>query len=195
MTITIATEKVGSRIYVCGNTFAIKSQLKDAGCHWDGDRKQWWIGAAKAASIASIVGQLYGKTIEPAKSELADRPCTGKVEYKGRTYYVIGHSEKTAKLWLTVLDCSIDFWAAVSECKIIKRYESREDYRTGRTAHQTVGGIRRFIDKSKRDEATVKSGEMPDGWCIDLEDGCAKPRHQCDMPSEKSAGFITPFGV
>lgn len=183
MTVQISTEKVGARIYVVGNTFAVKSQLKDAGCHWDGDRKQWWIGAAKAAAIASLVGSVDGKEIKPGKEELGDRPCTGKVEYKGRIYFVIGRSEKTGKLWLTVLDCSIDFWTAESECKWVKRYQAREDYRTGRDVHQTVGGIRRFIEKSKRDDAAIKSGCTPDGWCLDHEDGCIKPRHECDMPA------------
>lgn len=188
MTLSVTTEKVGARIYVAGNTFSIKSQLKSAGCHWDGERKQWWIGAAKASQIESIVGGLDGKTVDPDKEELADRPCTGKVEYKGRTYYVIGRSEKTGKLWLTVLDCKIDFWAAESECNWVKRYQEREERgaygkSTGRYSHQTLGGIRRFIEKSKRDESTVKNGGVPDGWCVDLEDGCLKTRAQCDMPS------------
>ena len=187
--VSVSTEKVGQRIYVTGNTFPIKSQLKSAGCHWDGDRKQWWIGAAKASQIASIVGKLDGKSVAPDKKELADRPCTGKVKYKGRDYYVIGRSEKTGNLWLTVLDCSIDFWAAEGECLWVKRYQARErwDGRRGNgtvTVHQTVGGIRDFIAKSKRDDATVKSGEVPSGWCVDLEDGCLKPRNECDMPAD-----------
>lgn len=156
MTITVATERVGSRIYITGNTFAIKAQLKSAGCHWDGDRKQWWIGVAKLAAIESLIGGLNGKDVTPNKQDLSDRPCSGKVEYKGRTYFVIGRSEKTSKLWLTVLDCSIDFWAAEDQCRWVKTYSPRE-FR-GRTEQQTVGKLRRFIEESKQAIAGGYSG-------------------------------------
>lgn len=58
MSHNLSTEKVGSRIYVMGNTYPVRERLKRAGCHWDGDRQQWWIGAAKAAAIEAIVGKL-----------------------------------------------------------------------------------------------------------------------------------------
>ncbi len=191
MTVQVSLDHVGARVYVVGNTFAIKAQLKEAGCHWDTDRKQWWIGIAKRDSIASIVGESDGKEIKTSKEELADRPCSGKVEYKGRTYYVIGQSDKTGKLWLTVLDCSIDFWALTSDCKWVKRYQSRQEWDgrrySGKTVevHQTVGKIRRFIESEK---TAVKSGAERCCECgktgdlvRDLEDGMMKHRHCCDM--------------
>jgi len=186
MTIEVATEKVGARIYVVGNTYAIKDRLKGAGCHWDGGRKQWWIGAAKADKISGIVGQLDGQEV---KEDLADSPVYGKVEYKGRTYYVIAQSERTGKLRLTVLDGGIDFWAAADQCRWVKQYEAREERGaygrgTGRYSRQTLGGFRNFIRQRKRDESAVSRGEVPDGWCRDMEDGCIKPRSECDMPSE-----------
>jgi len=184
----MSIEIVGSRLYVTGNTYSIKDRLKSIGCHWDADRKQWWIGKAKQAELSTIVGSVNSQTtasgyVKPTAEELSDKPCTGKAAYKGRDYYVIGYSERTGKLHLTVLDCSIEFWAPLADSTIIKRYEPRTDRRSGRESHQTVGGIRRFIEKSKRDEKTVKNGEVPAGWCVDLEDGCLKPRHECDMPS------------
>lgn len=171
MTITVTTEKIGARIYIVGNTFSIKSELKSAGCHWDADRKQWWIGAAKADAIQSIVGQLDGKTVETTKDDLADRRCDGKVEYKGRTYYVIGRSEKTGKLWLTVLDCSIDFWAAESDCRWVKLYEpfekrdSRYCYGRTKTVYQTVRRLRKFIEESKRNETEKRNGTADTKQC------------------------------
>lgn len=50
MSITI--ECVGQRVYFCGNTFAIKDKIKSIGGHWDGERKQWWVGSAKKAKAA-----------------------------------------------------------------------------------------------------------------------------------------------
>lgn len=186
---------VGSRLYVAGNTYAIKDQLKAIGCHWDADRKQWWIGKAKAAELAKIVDRNSGSTsqdssssgyVAPTADELSKKPCTGKVEYKGRTYYVVGES-KTGKLLLTVLDCSISFWAEQSVCRWVKRYETRtqfQGYSRGNVeVHQTVGSIRRFIEQSKRDDQELASGRIPAGYCVDLEDGCVKRRSECDMPA------------
>lgn len=183
-TLQISTETVGARVYVTGNTFAIKNELKAAGCHWDGDRKQWWIGKAKQADIAAIVGKLDGK--EAPKQDLADSRVYAKVSYKGRTYFVI--AEGTERVRLTVLDGSIDFWAVKAECNLIREYQGREvwDGRRGNgtvTRYTTLGSLRAFITQRKADEKTVQSGEIPVGWCVDLEDGCVKPRHECDMPA------------
>lgn len=164
MTVRCQTEKVGTRVYVVGNTFAIKDRLKEAGCHWDGERKQWWIGAAKSDAIQSLVGDLDGKEVQVSKG-----PCIGKAEYKGRTYYIIGRSDKTRKYWLTTLDCAIDFWAAMDACNIVKEYHSRE-YR-GQTVHTTVASIRSFIEESKVNDASKRNGTAHTKRC--WECGCA----------------------
>lgn len=149
--LSIGTEKVGTRVYVTGNTYAVKSALKDAGCHWDGDRKQWWIGAVKADAISKIVG---GLADGPApKEDMHAKNVYAKVEYKGRQYYVIARSDKTSKFWLTVLDGSIDFWAAMSDCKVVKTYQGRENYRSGRVEYQTLGSMHRYVQG-------LKSGEI-----------------------------------
>lgn len=188
----MSIQAVGSRLYVTGNTYSIKDQLKSIGCHWDADRKQWWIGKAKQAELAKIVdgnsgSQSSGGYVAPTADELSEKPCSGQVEYKGRKYYVVGQSSKTGKLLLTVLDCSISFWAEGAECKWVKRYEARKrTYNYGRnreTVHQTVGSIRRFIERSKREEKQLASGEIPAGYCLDLEDGMIKRRSECDMPA------------
>lgn len=181
---SIATEKVGARIYVTGNTYAVRDQLKSAGCHWDGDRKQWWIGAAKATAISSIVD---GIAAAPAPQEnLSERRVFAQVEYKGRKYYVIGENNDRCRL--TVLDGSIDFWTDMAACNLVKTYQPRT-MRVGfrgrtETVYTTLGSIRSFIAQRKSDEATLKSGEIPDGWCVDHEDGMVKPRGECDMPAE-----------
>ncbi len=186
----MAILEVGKRLYVTGNTYAIKDQLKSIGCHWDADRKQWWIGKAKQADLQKIVdgnsgaSQSSGGYVAPTAEELSQKPCSGQVEYKGRKYYVVGQSSKTSKLLLTVLDCSISFWAAQSDCRWVKRYEARErTYNYGRyteTVHQTVGGIRKFIERSKHDRSDQSSSPSTDhSWrgngclqCRQLGDWC-----------------------
>lgn len=184
-TMTIGTEKVGARIYITGNTFGVKNQLKSAGCHWDGDRKQWWIGTTKADAIQGIVSATDGA--EAPKEDLSTRPCYGKCEYKGRQYFIIGRSEKTGKFWLTVLDCSIDFWAVMGDCRIVKTYQSRQTGygKWAREEHQTIAGIRRFIERAKADRASgaelcAECGR-PGDLVHDLEDGLLKHRGCCDI--------------
>lgn len=63
MAVTI--EKSGARLYFAGNTFPLKDQLKKLGCHWDGDRKQWWIGTAKRAEAEQLVASLDAPVMTP----------------------------------------------------------------------------------------------------------------------------------
>lgn len=45
--ITIQSE--GRRHYLIGDTYPIRSEIKAAGCRWDGDRKAWWSGKREVA--------------------------------------------------------------------------------------------------------------------------------------------------
>lgn len=185
----VSIEKQGARLYFVGDTYPIKDRIKQLGGHWDGDRKAWWIGATKAEQAQSLVSSSVsssGASSESKKSGVPeDSKVVGKAEYKGRTYYVLwmGRCNSGAeKAHLTVLDGSIDFWADLSACNIIKRYSPRE-YR-GRTEYTTLGGIRNFIERQREGERTGnicaecgKAGELVQ----DLEDGMMKHRHCCDI--------------
>lgn len=53
---TITTERIGRRTYLHGDTFSAKDAIKDAGGHWDADRRAWWLGDhARAESIVAGV--------------------------------------------------------------------------------------------------------------------------------------------
>jgi hypothetical protein len=56
MAVTI--ESIKARLYFAGSTYPIKDRLRSLGAHWDGDRKQWWIGAAKRADAEALVASL-----------------------------------------------------------------------------------------------------------------------------------------
>lgn len=189
MTVTI--EKAGRRFYVVGNTYAIKDQLRDAGCKWDGDRKAWWTGKADVAARLSGWVTPTEKSEGEKKDELSRKNCAGQVEYKGRKYYVVGRSDRTGKLHLTVLDCSIEFWAAESDCRWVKHYHPKTSwggYGRGQIeVHQTVGGIRSFVERERNNR---KAGVAVCAECgtsgeliRDLEDGLMKHRGCCDIPS------------
>jgi len=55
-----------------GDTYPIRSQLRDAGCSWDRDRKAWWTG--KAALAAELAG---GEISAPAINTFSKCPTTG----------------------------------------------------------------------------------------------------------------------
>lgn len=153
----ITLEKTGARIYFLGDTFAAKDKIKSMGGHWDGDRRAWWVGSAKADEAAALVASLSaapaaGNTQERAKVG-DDAKVVAKAKYKGRSYYVLWMgtcSSGAEKARLTVLDGSIDFWADLAQVEITKRYQPRE-YR-GRTEYTTLGSIRRFIERQSKPE-------------------------------------------
>lgn len=45
----ITVERVGRRSYLRGDTLSVRGLLRDGGCHWDADRRAWWIGSHEAA--------------------------------------------------------------------------------------------------------------------------------------------------
>lgn len=192
MAITI--ERSAQRIYLVGNTYPIKDRIKAIGGHWDGDRKAWWVGAAKVSEAEALASGTVESSAPKAERKISDdSKVVAKATYKGRTYYVLwmGRCASDAeKAHLTVLDGSIDFWADLAACEITKRYEPRQQWdgrrNSGRTVevHQTIGGIRKFIERQREGERAGnicaecgKAGEL----VRDLEDGQMKHRHCCDI--------------
>lgn len=141
----ITMERAGQRVYVAGNTFALKDRLKSIGCHWDGDRRQWWIGAAKTAALESL---LTAAAEQPAPAEDLDRARVhAKVRYKDRTYYALAQNQEGTRVRLVTLDGAVDFWADTALCRTERTYPPRE-YR-GRTEYTTLGSLRRFVAQQK----------------------------------------------
>ncbi|OFW37672.1 MAG: hypothetical protein A3J29_06265 [Acidobacteria bacterium RIFCSPLOWO2_12_FULL_67_14b] len=51
----VTYETIGARVYVLGQTFALRDAIKSAGGHWDAERKAWWIGATKRAELEAAI--------------------------------------------------------------------------------------------------------------------------------------------
>jgi hypothetical protein len=196
------TEKVGARVYVTGNSYPIRDRLKRAGCRWDPDRRQWWIGSSKAKELEQIVKCSVPADSSEKKTEDPDTiRLVGKARYKGKTFYCrwVGHTRKGDYMaHLCSLDGKLDFWALCAQphetqhdglgeiAVITKMYQARE-YR-GRAEYTTLGSIQRFVERERKNREEGgevcaecgRSGELIE----DLEDGLRKHRHCCDMPSE-----------
>jgi hypothetical protein len=199
--VAASTVKVGNRIYVADSPFTAKDKLKGIGCHWDGERRQWWIGATKEAELTAVVSEINGSTGPTSNGERQaqdpkDIRLTGKGVYKGRNYFLGSYTRDGAKVrCLTLPDASgkfLDFWADRTQVHVIKTYQTRE-VRTGfygrggtRTEYTTLGSIAAFV-RDQKDPATgdvcADCGKRAH-LIHDLEDGMMKCRNCCDIPSE-----------
>jgi hypothetical protein len=153
----------GARLYVAGDTYAIKDRLKEAGCHWDGERRQWWIGKGKRKEIEALLD-----APPPSKAEVAARRLeqdrnhiTGRASFNGHDYYVVGdgHNERGGWVRLMFRDGSKTFYKDVSEVEITKSYEKP----------RTLAALQEFARQ-------MREGNDE---CACREPGCCIPRCRC----------------
>lgn len=95
----------GQRVYIAGNTFAVKDALKRAGCHWDGERKMWWIGAAKRNQIESLIAKPLpvSKDVEADRLERDRNNILGTAKYNGHSYFVVGEGRNERGGWIRLM--------------------------------------------------------------------------------------------
>src|SRR5690606_34018090 len=116
-------EKVGRRIYVLGDSYPFRRQLRAAGCKWDADRHQWWIGSTKLDVLERLIAEINAHSGDIEERRQADRleadrrHILGRAEYKGRTYYVVwrGQTRRGDAVKLLFRDGSKTFWADAGE--------------------------------------------------------------------------------
>jgi hypothetical protein len=198
-TATTGIEKVGSRLYAVGAPFALKDALKRIGCHWDSERRQWWIGTAKQAELEQVIVQASAP-VDPAapkpKQDPHDIRLTGKGRYKGREYFAGSITRDGQKVrLLTLPDANgefLDFWAFCSEVEQTKSYKPREHTFRSHTTTQytTLGSIADFVaDQRQAKAAGVPQcpvcGKRNDNMVRDLETGMDCCRGCADMPSDE----------
>lgn len=107
MTVT----KVGRRYYFFAAPYSAKDILKRAGCRWDPERRAWWTGKKDLAE------ELKGKLETTPQGERRDETVTldsrvirGRVEYKGKTYYMLAQRRDRTGCKLAFRDGSRVFW-------------------------------------------------------------------------------------
>jgi hypothetical protein len=152
----IRTEQVGQRIYLVGDTYAIKSALKAAGCHFDGERRQWWIGAKKRASIETLLQRQPERSADDVAAERLKRDrenILGRAECDGQSYYLVGRGSGERGAWVRLMprDGSKTFFKPASEVEIVKTYQRP----------QTLNGLREFAERRRREQETG----VCECWC------------------------------
>lgn len=186
-TSSLGLQQEGRRLYVTGPTYPIREQLRDAGCHWDGDRKQWWIGTTQRSAIEALVASAPAAS-PPAASPRTERQApgleatvAGRVEYKGRTYYLAGRAVRGrthwddgvapietrdgAKVLLYSRDGQLQFWAARALVTVQRTYRRA----------QSIQALREYAEEARR---VTGGARLEDGYYIRdgevLASGCGE---------------------
>ena len=161
---TITVEKQGRRYYLRGDTYAVRNQLRDAGCRFDGAARAWWTGKRDVAErFAGNAGDggVSDRGVSDRGSEglSPESRIVGRARYKSREYILVweGQTRRGPACKLAFTDGSKVFWADAAEVEVTKRYQSRE-YR-GRVDHMTFGKLQRL----REDYAAAKREGNEDG--------------------------------
>jgi hypothetical protein len=150
MTITVSAE--GRRHYLQGDTYPLRKRIKEAGGHWDADRRAWWIAdATKAEQLAASAAA--------ADADAGDGDATivaARVRYNGRLYYWVGRAplavrrgldrrglaaegiqtQDGLRLKLAFKSGAKTFWAPRDDVFLERRYKRP----------QTIGALRRYAE-------------------------------------------------
>lgn len=184
---TITIERVGQRIYLRGDTYAAKDQIKGIGGHWDGETRAWWVGMAKAAEARELLERLASQPAAAVESSADDPPArqylAGKCQYKGRKAYIAGRLVRGRTQWddrvaeVTSRDgqsvmlvgwSGRTWWAPLAEVSDVSAY----------SRPKTLAGLKRYADECQRN-----GGAHPDACPACGSTSCAAARGQgglCD---------------
>jgi len=187
----IQIQEEGARLYIAGNSFPIKDSIKAAGGHWDADRKQWWVGKVKKETIE--------KAIEKASAAPEVGPeskVKGKVEYKGKKYYVLATAKDGQSYKVCTLDASLVFWCKVENgAKLVKTYGREVGFRgyssyararQNDIEYPTLKSIAEFIKDAP--DRQVREANAPTKVC--WECGCAfTKRHASEHGGDWSDSY------
>lgn len=152
-----AVEKRGRRYYIVGDTYGIREELRDAGCHWDPAERAWWTGKQEIAE--RFAQGSSGESSERSDPTVRDdQPLLGKVRYQAKsgkegTWFVAAKA-RSGRLLLTNLAADRVFWADPARCTWLKTYAHPDDRRYGRGT--TLASIRDFLARKK---AVERRGE------------------------------------
>jgi hypothetical protein len=128
--VSVSISREGRRSYILGETFALKGALKEAGAHWDSERRAWWMGSH--ADATALLGRLMDPEVAQElkadqDAERLDRDrgnILGTATKDGNSYYLVGEGRSSKGDWIRLLyrDGSKTFFADRETVQITKRY-------------------------------------------------------------------------
>ncbi len=145
----------GARLYILGNTYAVKDALSNAGCHYDGETRAWWIGVAKRDKINHLILHPLPESadVQAERLERDRNNIIGRARYDGHDYYLVGRGNGERGPWVRLLfrDGSKTFFKNAGEVQITKTYQRP----------QTLKGLQEYAERKKREAA----GGPCECWC------------------------------
>jgi hypothetical protein len=127
--------EAGARVWVRGDTYALRGALREAGAHWDPDARAWWVARAKRATIERVVAAAPTPTDTPRRQEAPgpEAVVAARARYRGRACYVAGRSVQpdgvapiaTAdgrRMLLYSWDGARQWWADAEAVEVVRRY-------------------------------------------------------------------------
>ena len=165
----------GQRTYIAGNTYPLKDRLREAGAHWDHERKQWWIGTSRRAVVAALVSSATAAASDGQETvDLDAKVIRARVEYQGKTYYALAigaRADGTPFAKLCTRDGNLVFWARQGEpVKVLKEYGRqapryggyrRTEYAGEQTVYPSISSLRAYAERRRREQ---QSGGC-ECWC------------------------------
>jgi hypothetical protein len=71
----------GRRIYIAGETYPVKDQIRAIGAKWDADHKMWWVGLTARAEAEQLAARLNAAPAKASRAAApARKPSPAKVE-------------------------------------------------------------------------------------------------------------------
>ena len=174
---SITLDKIGRRHYLRGTPFAARDLLSANGCNWDPAERAWWTGKADIAEalLARLAEDSKAAAESPDTVGADDRVLRGRASYKGKSYYLLVHGEKSGRPYarLCARDGSFAFWVKdFAQLTITTRYEKP----------RSISELRQLAQQYKAREKQHGCGcwchggrycECP-GFCAFHHDGCTK---------------------
>ena len=141
-TTSLHATKVGRRYYFDGAPYSARDALKSAGCRWDPQRRAWWTG--KAATAALVEGQAVEAPAKDEAINVDSRSIAGRVQYKGRSYYLLAERRDGTGAKVCFRDGSRVFWTQRGvEYTVTKRYREL----------RSISQLRAYAEQAKEDQA------------------------------------------
>lgn len=148
---SIEIERTGRRSYLLGNTYAYRQLLRDAGAHFDGDRRAWWIGSGEQAQ--ALLAKMQGAESAPdaqarKQAEMLARDAAnilGRATYQGKSYYLVGEGQGSRGPWVRLLfrDGSKTFFADAGAVSVSSRYQRPK----------SLDSLRQYAERMRRETA------------------------------------------
>lgn len=126
------------RLYLGGNTYPLRGEIKAMGGRWDAERKTWWVAVDRRADAERLLTQQPAAAYRPG----LDAVVAGRVTHMTREFYLAGKpaadggvtpviSLAGSKRLIYTLDGSAELWVGIYLTSVTELYPAPRTIRDG----------------------------------------------------------------